>query len=761
MGSRKGLVVTCALLFGIVGAAVVSHAAPIPVTVHLRVHSSPDPGEVLVRAVGGERTAEVRAVPRGEADGFVTDLNIPGPGVWTVDALAQGFWSAPKTVVVPGERTVTLDLWKTGEIVLRAKLQEGGKVTSPTVTLWSPPDRGGDLPALDGVPFSCLPPVQPEAARFQCTVPAGTWDVRLRIPGHVSRYLWDLKVDPGKARSLGTVTFRRGASVVGWVAATGNISDLSRTVLTLLPYMQGPQYADEVSRTSRTAPTTRANARGFFHLAGVAPGRYLLRASAPGYAVAEVGPFDVFPGAETTLPREVLLQEPARLTVLVNPPSDPWERRWTVELHRLRSETWAVMDRVAGGETDAGGSWSHDGLRPGRYRVVVADAEGSRWWDEDLKLEAGSHDLRIEMPLLRTCGRVTAAGEPVMAHLEFRELRRTADGAPEGSLVGVPLESDREGVFDGWLPHPGEWLVAVDAPSANIRRTTGPFVVEADSGDRCAEMAIDLPGSGITGTVADEQGRPVGGARVTAVVLSTREDVPPALLGTVSEADGSFSLEGLDSGRYTVTAKSGGQRSESVTVVVGDETPAEGVTLILEASDRLRGTVTSPFGPVGGAMVMMLVPGHAEAAGPGLTAPDGSFELDVPSGVAGGTLVVAASGFCLHFSKVALPAEDPLSIVVEQGCGDLLVRGPSEPAGRDVVLFSPGGASLSGTFFPGWNSMNGLPRVREGGLLLGRLRPGSYLVCAGASPMMASPGGRCERVTVVGGSVTEVGLDPR
>lgn len=746
----------------VVGAAAAAHAAPYSVTAHLREHGAIAPTEVSVRASAGGEVAEVRSTLGGEPGPAQVTVEVPSRGVWTVEASGPGVWSQPRTVVVPQEGSVVLDLWPVGELALAERLQEkDAQPSPPTVTLWSPPGLQAEQPDLDGAAFPCVARRDEAPTAFRCTVPAGRWDVRVRVPGHVSAYLWDLEVDGKRPRSLGTILFKKGASVVGWVAAEVGSLELSRASLALVPFTSGGQYPDQAERAHRTAATTRPNAKGFFHFRGVAPGRYTLRASAPGCAVTEVGPFDVFPGAETALPGEVLLQPPARVTVLVDPALDPWDRRWHVQLDRLRSDQWARASRVAGGEVDAGGAWSHDALTPGHYWIVVTDAEGSRWWGEERELVSGAQQVSIDMDLTPVCGRLTLGEEPVAARLSFKEVRRTEDATWDGTFGDVPSEADQEGTFHGWLPHPGEWLVAVDAPAWNIRRRLGPFQIDPPPNGRCAELEIELPQAGIEGRVVDDEGAPVAGARVTAVARSAGTGVPVELLYAVSSPDGSFTLDGLDPGDYLVDARAAGRRSETVTVTVTEEHGADGVTLVVEASRQVRGVVTSSFGAVSGAMAMMLFPRSAIASGPATTGPDGVFELETRGGASSGTLIVSAPGFCLHGARIMLPAKNPLSVRVQQGCGDLVVVGGKDPMGRDLVLFSPENGVLPGTFFVGWNSMNGLPTQRDGGFLMGRLLPGPYLVCAGPEAMnqalmTGTPAGRCQRATVVAGSATEV-----
>ncbi|MFN7134928.1 MAG: carboxypeptidase regulatory-like domain-containing protein, partial [Myxococcales bacterium] len=108
------------------------------------------------------------------------------------------------------------------------------------------------------------------------------------------------------------------------------------------------------------------------------------------------------------------------------------------------------------------------------------------------------------------------------------------------------------------------------------------------------EVALEA-GEAISGTVLDSAGAPLGGA----AVYARPKDPQRARDGdsATSAADGSFRLEGLRPGAYTVDVRHEGFRSESLET----KAPARDVTVVLDRGGGLRGTVLEEDGrPVAG-----------------------------------------------------------------------------------------------------------------------------------------------------------------
>jgi hypothetical protein len=142
------------------------------------------------------------------------------------------------------------------------------------------------------------------------------------------------------------------------------------------------------------------------------------------------------------------------------------------------------------------------------------------------------------------------------------------------------------------------------------------------------------PGS-IAGRVLDRARRPLRGASVVALLESAEPARPIAL--TESAANGTFALEGLQAGRYVVSASLPGfQGSEPAPVELSPGQQLQGLELALEAGGiRISGVVLdSGGGAIPGATVMAA--GRSAAGGRAIHAVkaggDGRYAIGLPRG---------------------------------------------------------------------------------------------------------------------------------
>jgi len=302
--------------------------------VHVGVHGPAPPTEVHIVAASGGHTVETTARRSGHGP-LEARLKLRPDTTWEVHAKAGGWWG-PATTVIAGRQTeATVELWPTGSIEATARRADrDAKPLEVFVRLWNAPKSPSGQPTLDEEIFPC----HLKKTALSCTVPAGTWDLAVRARGHVSQFRWGVCVPARDTLRLGTLRFVPGASVIGWLRSDVEGVTLDRCTVRLLPYRSGPLDAASTSRMAHRGLSTRPNGRGFFQLAGVQPGRYVLRAEAPGCAPAQAGPFDVVAGAESELREPLVLEEPASLLVNV-------EHRAAT---RLRSGAWTVEGRGPG-----------------------------------------------------------------------------------------------------------------------------------------------------------------------------------------------------------------------------------------------------------------------------------------------------------------------------------------------------------------------------------------------------------------------------
>ncbi len=137
--------------------------------------------------------------------------------------------------------------------------------------------------------------------------------------------------------------------------------------------------------------------------------------------------------------------------------------------------------------------------------------------------------------------------------------------------------------------------------------------VPLGGGARRTELRL-VRGGGLAGTVVDEAGRPVGGARVVVDPL-TAAFTPPGALGATTGPDGRFAIPGLAAATYAVSAshEEAGACDEPHVSVVASTSPTE-VALTLRRGATLAGRVVSDAGrPIAGALVRVLPAEYAAA----------------------------------------------------------------------------------------------------------------------------------------------------
>ncbi|HIE51327.1 MAG TPA: hypothetical protein EYP85_06175, partial [Armatimonadetes bacterium] len=217
-------------------------------------------------------------------------------------------------------------------------------------------------------------------------------------------------------------------------------------------------------------------------------------------------------------------------------------------------------------------------------------------------------------------------------------------------------------------------LYTIDASNPGYTADHFPFLgVEGGQITRVSSADIRLLKQDegvIAGMVTELDGvTAVPGATVTAVLEGTPQGAIPLTLTATSQADGSYIIQLVPAGTYTVTAEKPGYSSDSVAgVQVNPGQTTSGVDLRLAPGPgSISGTVVSAVGrrPVAGATVRVLL-GQQEI-GSAQTDQQGNYLVeDVPAGTY--TLEVTAPGFLL------------------KRVDNVVVQTAQETAGVDIVL---------------------------------------------------------------------------
>lgn len=569
------------------------------------------PIALVERAATGERGREWR-FPRCEAALPLT----PEPGEGALLHLdAAGRWAEP--IASSEARSGGSRLVVRPAVEVRGKARFARRIPLPAEAFLRIRDAA-ETAEWKGWRVPC--PVEPETV--SCSVPQGRWDLALRLPGHVTRFYFGVEAVPGKAVDLGRVEFTPGATLVGRVVVEGR-TEGGRPAVTLAPL--SPL---EGGRVALGTVSTTAGEKGDFHFDGLRPGEY--RVTAQLGALLSSRPAVVVPeGMEVTMKEAVVLSRPVGLRVNLSPPRDPSGKPWTVVLIAHRNDR-EIEDMVEGA-ADLSGVWLREGLRSGvSYRLQVRTAEGARWWSEEepwvLGPEGGLRNVEPGFEEVR--GRVVLGKTPLAAKLVF---------GGEFKSVSVPLRSGEHGTFEGVLPRLGKWTVAVDSAHPTVKRKLDVDV--ARDGER-GWVEIRLTNRNLQGRVVDEDGRLVPRALVTLQAKNSLDRNSRWIDG------GAFEWEGLEPGRYLVTAATAGRQGGPVEAEAGEG--AVPVDIVLRRERTLKGRVVTGQGVgVVGALVRRLA--SADFPREGLyvkarTDEEGRFQLPLRPGAVDACLAVFPPG---------------------------------------------------------------------------------------------------------------------
>lgn len=607
---------------------------------------------IRIAADGACRDAVVRAVASCEGricpeavSGAPGEVDLAPDFAWNVSATATGCWS--ETVSLPAGSSrppaVTIGVWPAAKL--------SGRIAVP---------RGEPSPSSAELQIETLPRASTALARttvacdvlrdrFTCLVPRLPLDVRLSFPGFAPHYAWGVS----SPQELGVMALERGASLAGVVAFDARESPAPESVeIEVVPEVLGDVERHAEQRLARRATVIRPNARGFFQVRALEPGSYRIVARRPEWSTARLHDIRVEEERETVL-EPIVIFPLAATEVHIEPPRDPRNRPWTVQLRGREGLTRSSAE-VASVEADESGVARLPEVESATYLLNVLSGDGVRFAHQVVQIRPFMAPIAIRTTAVELRGRVTMAGEPVPSRLDF-----------QNSDIGGPVgtRTDQHAVFRAILAGEGTWRARV-TPEDHGETMVDVAVRRAD-GKRFAWADIRLPAGRVQGRMVDRNGRPA-----TGFIRLVREK-RVAASAAVTE-DGAFSFVGLEPGEVEIVAdgRAKGRATVPHRVIEGDT--AE-VTVRIEQAPEIRGWVVTTAGrPVAAAMIQYCTGFGCRDVNSG---PSGEFIIPL-FGKGEMDLIVIAPGHPIRFLSVpAGDAEDvPVEIVVGGAYGLLDIR---------------------------------------------------------------------------------------
>jgi hypothetical protein len=637
------------------------------------------------------------------------------PGAWKVDVVADGYWSPPQILSIHGESTKELVVRLYRTVPLRVPIVEPTSAQGSIAV-----DFRGVAPAGDKIPEGLIDcPI--DRGHLTCSIPVGTLDLRFEVKGFVPEYRWSQELIEHKTNSLPGIRLARGASVSGFVRAADGKS--SEGIVAELLTLSGDSIAQSLRSVPR--PSTHSDARvlqavtndrGFFQIRTVPRGEFQVVARRAGaMAVANA---QVEEGSETRLRDFLVLEPTVDLTVSVEPTVAPDGMPWRLRVVKLKPYREALHERTVPADRPVVVPVSR-----GVYSLELLKAQ-DRWFIQSVAIEGPPPPVTIRLPITRVKGQLSLGKEPLAGRVVFGG----ANGAKH-----VAMAADEDGVFEGTLPHDGDWPVTIEADEPRVRRTLHRVAIVPDAAGE-APVTIALPDTRLRGRVVDERGGPVL-AFVTAIA-DGGHDRPVQIR---VERNETFSVRGLPEGDVRLEAEAeGGRRSALMSVTLGEDEERT-VTLVVKDGRTVEGRLQSAEGvPVAGGSILAFENGLHSGSRRYITDAEGQFTLSFGPAVRHLMLVYWGEGYATRVSS-AVVSGDPLLLTLERQGGSLILD-----FGREVDVFdaaspfqgvvSSGGAQLPISLLFQITAMRGLlselpssPLMRS--LRLPQMNSGTYSLC--------------------------------
>lgn len=251
-------------------------------------------------------------------------------------------------------------------------------------------------------------------------------------------------------------------------------------------------------------------------------------------------------------------------------------------------------------------------------RTTVAEDDGTFAFDKLLgrsyTLSATNGDLVGSLEF-----NLTAKSPPAVIHLAagvslevtvVDEPGKPIAGASvhEGGMAESVVVTDAKGAAKLKGIKPG-WI-AIDASAPGYASSTTMTTVGSSGGSGTVQLTL-RKGYAVVGTVVDDSGKPVAGARVRANAENWSMTDETGDADVITSAKGEFQIPAMSAGTHRLTAVDGEHAPAWSTPITIKDAPITGIVITMKAGGTVSGTVTDVSGkPVAFASVQVVGKGQ-------------------------------------------------------------------------------------------------------------------------------------------------------
>ncbi|MBM7553900.1 carboxypeptidase regulatory-like domain-containing protein [Thalassobacillus pellis] len=514
------------------GSAIQSNTAAIPITVQ---STAAVVGTIFDQATGLVLSGATVRLLQGATEIAITSTNGNGiytftgisPGNYTVEVSRPDYQMESVNVTAIGGSSTTANLSLSPlPSTITGNVSNGGPIQNAEVRLTN----------LEGILIASDTTDTAGDYSFTGLVPE-QYQISVMAPGFQSQVTATV-VAPNQTYTVNFVLLGNPGSITGQIQDSATNTPIPNATVELL------------TQTGVFIASVTSDATGNYTFGNLSAGNYLVRATAVNYASSTVS--TIVTAGNTTVTDILLQANPGTVTGTVRDGETNAPLPGAV-IQVLNSQNVVVAATTA----DAGGVYTVDQLKPGFYTLVFS-ANG--YSNITIGAEISPNGITVvDAELSRLAGALAGT------------VQNGSGGAISGGLVSVfqnnilitTAVTDGDGNYFITGLAPGNYTVVISAEGFSTN--TSAAAIENGQITELNVVLEENPGT-LSGSVFDSSSNPVAGASIT-VQLSSGSGI--VIATTVTASDGSYTMEGLAPGNYSVVASADNLQSavQGVTIV--------------------------------------------------------------------------------------------------------------------------------------------------------------------------------------------------